>query len=200
MKQFLTFVILLFLVVWLGCAPSILNQNSKGKNIICFGDSLTEGVGAEPQDSYPSVLERLLDQKVINAGRRGDTTRDALKRLKQDVLNRDPRLVIVEFGANDFFQRIPKRETFTNLEKIITDIHHQGAMVALVTVKIGLLSDEYLYDFRKIAKKHKALLIPQVMKRILDNPQLKNDGIHPNKEGYQLIAERVVEKIKPLLD
>ena len=58
---------------------TIRNVGSAGETIICFGDSLTEGVGAEPGEEYPTILSRLLGMRVLNAGHRGDTTARALQ-------------------------------------------------------------------------------------------------------------------------
>ena len=52
----------------------------------------------------------------------------------------------------------------------------------------------------ELAKKFRALLVLQVTKGILADSKLKSDPIHPNGAGYQLIAERVAEKVKPLLE
>jgi lysophospholipase L1-like esterase len=38
------------------------------------------------------------------------------------------------------------------------------------------------------------------MKGIFNNAKLRSDQIHPNSAGYRLIAERIAEKIRPLLD
>ncbi|MBI3118467.1 MAG: hypothetical protein HYZ00_07260, partial [Candidatus Hydrogenedentes bacterium] len=70
--------------------------------IVCFGDSITHGYGASPGRDYPARLAELLGTPVINAGVDGDTTASALKRLEEDVLIEEPRLVIVELGGNDF--------------------------------------------------------------------------------------------------
>ena len=47
---------------------TIRNIRSSGQAIICFGDSLTEGVGAGSGEDYPSILSRQLGSPVINAG------------------------------------------------------------------------------------------------------------------------------------
>ena len=82
-----------------------LSPPQAGQTIICFGDSLTEGVGAESGEDYPSVLSRELGLPVINAGQRGDTTAEALARISDAVLSKNPRLVIVLLGGNDFCAR-----------------------------------------------------------------------------------------------
>ena len=177
----------------------IRNLRSTGETIICFGDSLTEGVGAGEGDDYPSALSRQLALPVVNAGRRGDTTADALERLSDAVLSKNPRLVILLLGGNDFLRQRPRQETRTNLEKIVLRVQTQGAIVAIAGIKLGLFTDEYGEIFEQTAEKFGALYIPQVMKGSLGSSSLKSDPIHPNGAGYRLIAERVGEKIKPLL-
>ncbi len=175
------------------------NLHSFGQTIICFGDSLTEGVGADPGRDYPSVLSRKLGFPIHNAGRRGDTTAAALERLSRDVLDKNPRLVVVLLGGNDFLRQVPLKETEKNLAAIIERIQTRGAMVVLAGLRLGLLTDRYGSLFEELAKQHGALYVPQVTKGIFSDAKLKSDAIHPNAAGYQLIAERIAEKITPLL-
>ena len=56
----------LFLTLFLlGCSPSVRNLDSRGKNIICFGGSITYGVDAQEGEDCPSVLSGMLKRKVI---------------------------------------------------------------------------------------------------------------------------------------
>jgi acyl-CoA thioesterase-1 len=178
---------------------SVRNIRSRGEAIICFGDSLTEGVGAGEGEDYPSALSRQLALPVVNAGRRGDTTADALARLSDAVLTKNPRLVILLLGGNDFLRQRPRQETRKNLEEIVQRVQAQGAIVAIAGIKLGLFTDEYGEIFEQTAEKFGALYIPQVMKGSLGKSSLKSDPIHPNGAGYRLIAERIGEKITPLL-
>ncbi len=190
------------LLVLSGCSfqLDIANRNSAGTTIICFGDSLTEGVGASPGQDYPSLLSRGLGREVINAGVAGETTRDGLKRLDRDVLERNPLLVIVEFGGNDFLQQISKAEIFANLDEMIRRIQERGAMVMLVGVQPGLWGDAARADFRRIAKAHRAAFLPNILEGILTDSALKSDTLHPNDAGYERIAERILKVVKPLLE
>lgn len=183
-----------------GDFSAVRNLQSRGEGIICFGDSLTEGVGAGNGEDYPSVVARQLSYLVVNVGRRGDTSADGLARLDWDVLERNPRLVIVLFGGNDFLRHVPVAETRKNIEGIIKRIQERGAMVALVGMRLGLFTDEYGSIYREIAQEQGALFVPDVLKGILSDPKLKSDSIHPNGAGYRLMAERIVEKVKPLLE
>ena len=143
-----------------GCAggPDMANIDSSGTAIIAFGDSLTYGEGASGGHDYPSLLSRHIGRDVINAGVNGETSRGALQRLQSDVLSQHPLLVIVEFGGNDFLQRLPRAETFANLDAIVRRIQEKGAMVVLASVPPGLIGDATRGEFLKIAKARRAAL------------------------------------------
>ena len=177
----------------------IRNIQAAGESIICFGDSLTEGVGAGSGEDYPTVLSRQLAMPVVNAGVRGDTTAQALERVSDAVLSKNPRLVVIFLGGNDFLRRVPLQDTRKNLGEIVRRVQAQGAMVAIAGLRLGLLSDEYATIFEETAQQFDALYIPGVMKGILSDSTLRSDPIHPNGAGYRLVAERIAEKLKPLL-
>src|SRR5262245_38725534 len=91
--------------------------------ILAFGDSLTAGHGVELQQSYPSQLQRLLDQRgykyrVVNAGVGGDTTGGGLPRMDA-ALQFHPKVVVLELGANDGLRGLPIRQAKANLERMI---------------------------------------------------------------------------------
>jgi len=198
-KIFLHIFLILFLVQLWGCQSKITNLDSKGKDIICFGDSITKGAGASEGNDYPTLLSQKLNMQVINAGVNGNTTQDALKRIDRDVLQYNLRLVIIEFSGNDFLQGIPKQETFDNLDRMVAMIQQKQAMVVLAEVAAGHFGDEYLNGFRQIANNRRALLIPNIMEDLFSNPSLMSDEIHPNDAGYRLIADRIYKEIEPLL-
>lgn len=186
-----------------GCdfGPQIENEYSMGFTIICFGNSITAGYGVEPQEVYPFLLSRKLGQPVINAGISGQTTYEALERLGEDVLHKKPRLVILELGTNDYAKDIPKEETFKNIDEIVRRIQEEGAMVAITTtIRLGVLQDTYLEGFQDIAKKRKAIFIPHIMEGVTDNSALSFDTMHPNAHGHEIIAERIYQAIRPLVE
>jgi acyl-CoA thioesterase-1 len=195
---------LALLLIVSGCRSerfdTVRNIGSVGDTIVCFGDSLTEGVGAEAREEYPTILSRLLGIGVLNAGHRGDTTAQALERIHGSVLSKNPRLVILLLGGNDFLRQVPTGETRQNLKEIVRQIQAHGAMVAIAGIKLGFFTDEYGPIFEETAAEFGAIYIPQVMKGIFNDTKLRSDQIHPNSAGYRLIAERIAERIKPLLD
>jgi acyl-CoA thioesterase I len=177
----------------------IRNLRSAGESVVCLGDSLTEGVGAGSEEDYPTVLSSRLAVPVVNAGVRGDTTARALERISEAVLSKNPRLVVVFLGGNDFLRRVPLHDTRKNLEEIVRRVQSQGAMVAIAGMRLGLFTDEYAEIFEETARQFGALYIPGVTKGILSDAALRSDPIHPNGAGYRLVAERIAEKITPLL-
>lgn len=181
------------------CGPDIANRNSTGTEILCFGDSLTAGVGAEPGEDYPSVLARALNRPVINAGVSGNTTADALERLERDVLSRNPKAVVVLLGGNDFLRQKTFEETFGNLDEIVRRIQEKGAMVVLCGVRSGILGNKAKGKYKELAEKRRTALIPDILKGIFGHTSLMKDGIHPNAKGYEIVAERVRKKLEPLL-
>ena len=189
-------------IALLGCRgdsfDNVRNLRSTNEAIVCLGDSLTEGVGANGGEDYPAVLSRELAFPVINSGRRGDTTALALARLSE-VLEGNPRLVIVLLGGNDFLRQVPRAESKKNLAELVRRIQGHGAMVAIAGMRLGIFSDEYSPIYEETAKQLGAYYIPQAMQGILTDPKLKSDPIHPNGAGYRLMGQRIAEKIRPLL-
>ncbi len=178
---------------------NVRNLDSRGTSIIAFGDSLTAGYGAAPGEDYPSRLANLIGSPLINAGVSGDTTEAALARIDADVLSRDPRIVIVGLGGNDFLQRIPIGTTGTNLRSIVRAIQAKGAMVVLLGFSFPSLGDDYASMYERIAKDERCLLIGGVLRGILTDESLKSDAIHPNARGYELMAERIAGPVKKLM-
>ncbi|MCK9572525.1 MAG: GDSL-type esterase/lipase family protein [Candidatus Omnitrophica bacterium] len=196
MKNNFAIIVIFLTSLICGCAKQeVANISSQGKNIICFGDSITFGYGALAGEDYPEELAKMVLLPVINAGVSGDTSFEALKRLDSDVIQKNPRLVIVEFCGNDFLKKVPLEDTLKNLDEIITRIQQAGAMVALVDISAGMFFKEYRAVFKKLARKKQAIFIPAVLSRVITNPSMKSDFLHPNQRGYKIVASRVYKAI-----
>jgi acyl-CoA thioesterase-1 len=185
---------------WTSSAVPRAAKPTSGRTIVAFGDSLVEGRGATPGRDFVSVLARRLGTRIVNAGRSGDTTGAALARLDSDVLARDPKVVIVLLGGNDFLRRVPVEQTFANLEKIVDRIRRRGAAVILVGVSVGLFSDPYASEYTAIARRNAAGLVPDILDGIIGNNELMADSIHPNDRGYAIIAERLERAVKEMVE
>lgn len=186
--------VLVLLVAWL-LWPSpyahVANLGSHGANIIAFGDSLTAGYGAGAGEDYPSKLGALIGHDVINAGVSGDTTEMALARIDKDVLQRDPRIVLVGLGGNDYLQGVAISTTESNLRSIVRKIDAAGAMVVLLGFRFPSLNADYEAMYARVAHDEGCLFIPNLLHGIESDNSLKSDAIHPNARGYAIMAERV---------
>lgn len=176
------------------------NIGSRGTNIICFGDSFTFGYGVAPEYSYPAALAKMVGIPVINAGIDGDTSSEGLKRIKNDVLDRKPLLVIIEFGGNDFLRQIPFEVTIKNIEEMIKIVQSQGAIVAVADIGTSVVMGNYGREYKRLSREYNVVFIPALLRGIITNPSLKSDFIHPNEEGYKIISHRVYREIIPCLN
>ena len=192
-------VLLLLVIAWPSPYAKVRNLDSRGANVIAFGDSLTAGYGAQAGEDYPSRLSALIAQPVINAGVSGDTTQSALARIDGDVLSQDPRIVIVGLGGNDFLQSVPIATTEADLRAIVQKIEGAGAMVILLGFRFPSLTADYEAMYERVARDERCLLVPRITRNILNDQTLKSDAIHPNARGYQLMAERVAGPCKKLI-
>lgn len=175
------------------------NAPRSGENIIAFGDSLIKGVGASLGKDFISLLAKKIRRPIINVGKSGDTTASALKRLQKDVLAKNPKIVIILFGGNDIRKGIPRRATFQNLALIIDKIREHGSTVLLLGIRGGILFDYFRWYFWQLAKEKDIPYVPDVYSGIFIEPDLKYDFLHPNNEGYKLMAERVAPTLEELV-
>ncbi len=177
----------------------IKNSNPSGENIIAFGDSLTYGTGATRGMDYPSQLSKMISRPVINAGVPGDTTAMALARLQSDVLSRSPRIVLVTLGGNDLKNRVPKKEAVDNLRIIIRSIQDKAALVIVGGIDIPFWGRGFGQAYEQLSNELGTILIPNIFEGIMGNHELMSDPIHPNDEGYTIVAQKFYEAVKPYL-
>lgn len=175
-----------------------------------LGDSLTAGLGLEPQDAFPSLLQKRLDAAglrydVVNAGVSGDTTAGGLRRLEWSIAG-DTRILVVALGGNDGLRGLPVAETRRNLDEIITRAQKRGITVVLAGMEAppnyGLTyTSEFRTLFRDLANEHGVTFIPFLLEGVAGIPAMnQRDGIHPNQEGAQVVERLVWTAIEPIVE
>jgi acyl-CoA thioesterase-1 len=177
--------------------PQVKKGSIAYDTIICFGDSLTFGTGAVPGMDYPSQLSKMISKPVINAGAPGDTTASALTRLQHDVLSRSPDMVLITLGGNDLKNGVAKDVAFKNLKRIVKSIQGQGARVVIGGLRFPLRDRGFARGYKDLADQTGAVLIPDIFKDIIGNRSLMSDPIHPNGNGYKIMAQRFLEAMPP---
>jgi acyl-CoA thioesterase I len=189
--------ILPVLLLLAACSPDVPNLDSPGRTIVCLGDSITAGVGSGPGEAYPELLSARLGSEVINAGVSGDTTAGGLARV-DDVLAKDPWLVIVELGGNDVLRQVPPEETERSLRGILDRL--LAARVVPVLVEMDApFGGRYQEIYERLGDEYHVPVVEDAIGEILRDRSLKSDTIHPNARGQQVLAEAVAEEIKPLI-
>jgi acyl-CoA thioesterase-1 len=178
--------------------------------IVAFGDSLTAGLGLLEQEAYPAVLQRKIDAagynyEVVNAGLSGDTSAGGLRRLDW-ALEGDVKVLIVAFGGNDGLRGLPVAQMKENLAAIIGKARQRGAVVILAGMEAPPnFGQEYAGAFRQafrdVALSERVLFIPFLLNNVAGASELnQSDGIHPNRQGAEIIAATVWTVLEPLLD
>ena len=172
-------------------APPALQPLSGDAVILAFGDSLTYGTGVNKAQSYPARLQQLTGRRVINAGVPGEISAQGIQRLPKLLERHQPELVILIHGGNDFLRKLPAEQTRRHLQQMIKQIRQADSQVLLVAVpRPGLLlADAPLYQ--RVAEQDKVPLLQDLLADILQNSSTKSDLIHPNAEGYALLAEGI---------
>lgn len=178
--------------------------------IVAFGDSLTAGLGLPASESYPSLLQKMLDAdgyqyEIVNAGVSGDTTAGGLRRIDW-ALEGDVRFLILALGANDLLRGQPVKEMKNNLGQIIERARGRKIEVVLAGMYAPTnTGSEYRREveqaFQSLASEHKVIFIPFFLDRVAGVESLNQpDGIHPNAEGARIVAETIYKELRPLLE
>jgi lysophospholipase L1-like esterase len=179
-------------------SSAIVSRTPSGGAIVCFGDSLTYGTGASKGMDYPTQLSRMIGLPVMNAGVPGDTTARALKRL-DGVLDTQPRVVLVTLGGNDLKNGISRQTAFDNLRAIIRSIQAEGALVIIGGIDIPFYGKGFGGAYRELAEETGSVLIPNVFDGIMGIRSLMSDPIHPNSQGYTVMAQHFYRALQPYL-
>lgn len=198
--------------------------------VIFFGDSITEG-GAEGKGYVNQLRDALTvrnaNQKIeiIGKGVSGHKVPDLLARLKRDVLDLSPSLVVIYIGINDVWQsssgtETPPEEFEQGLTSIVKQITAGGAKVILCTPSVigektdgsnslDPLLEEYSAISRKVAVTTGSTLI-DLRKMFLHDLKILNagnaekdifttDGVHLNDAGNEFVKDCMLHTIESVL-
>ena len=162
-----------------------------GETILAFGDSLTEGRGVSPAQSYPSVLASLSGHPVINGGVSGELSQAGRARLPALLAEHRPALVILLEGGNDMLRGSGEVALKANLAAMIEAVQGSGAQVLLVGVPRKSLFADGAPLYEELADQYGLVLDNDSIGELLRDPALKSDAVHFNAEGYRTLAQRL---------
>ncbi len=164
--------------------------------ILAVGDSLTYGFGVSGEFSYPAVMQKRTGYKVINAGVNGETSEEGLARLPKN-LEQKPDLVILCYGGNDILLNLSKEKLKQNLLQMIKLIKSNGADIILVGVpNFNMVGFDLLSLYSEVADDSGVILENDILRYIELHRNLKSDYVHPNKDGYEMMADTFIKLLK----
>jgi len=179
--------------------------------ILVFGDSLSAGYGIDIEDSWPTLLQKQLDNEdyeyqVINTSISGETTEGGINRIEIALKTFNPELLILELGGNDGLRGFPPKLIKANLERIINTCKNNGTNVVLLGIRIPMnYGQRYTRTFEKIYREiaHE-LSVPWIaffMDGVAQNSNLmQNDGIHPNAAAQPKLLENIWPAIQNIIN
>ena len=207
-KIFFCKLLLVCFVLLSGCnqqeqEPEIELDEGSGSEglILAVGDSLTAGYGLDMIDAYPALLQEKLQQsgynyEVVNAGVSGETSSGARERVEW-LLSQKPDIVIIETGANDGLRGIDPQVVDKNVREIVELFQNEGVVVVLTGMKMALNRGfKYVAEFNglysEIADDYDCIFMDFFLEDVALKKQYnQNDGLHPTREGYEIIVENI---------
>lgn len=179
--------------------------------VLIVGTSLTAGLGLDPEDAYPALLQRMADSAgyrvdVVAAGVSGETSAGALRRIDW-LLRGAAQVIVIETGANDGLRGLDVDSSRANLREIVRRARaaKPGAQLFLVQMEAPPnLGQRYTTAFRamfpEVARDAGVALIPFLLDGVAGVEDMNQaDGIHPNTLGSERVAANVWRSLEPTL-
>jgi lysophospholipase L1-like esterase len=181
------------------------------RRVVFMGDSITDGW---------KLTEYFPDKPYVNRGIGGQTTPQMLIRFRPDVIDLEPRVVVILAGTNDLagntgptvleeiernFQSMAELARTHKIRMVIASVlpvHDAGT--AKRTVGRPPEKIRALNDWLKQYCAQNKLIYLDYYGHMLDDKgllraELANDGLHPNAAGYKIMAPLAEEAISSAL-
>jgi len=183
---------------------------SSAGTILVLGDSISAEYGLPRGAGWVTLMEQRLTKTastwaVVNASISGDTTAGGRSRLPPLLAQHQPKVLIIELGANDALRGLSMNATQDNLLAMTRMAQAQGTKVLLLGMQMPpnygpVLMKAFEQVFVNVARQTKALRVPFLLKGIADAPDASNwfqaDRIHPKEEAHPKMLGNVWPEIR----
>lgn len=181
------------------------------KKILILGDSLSSGYKININKSWPNLLANRisslkLDYEVVNSSISGNTTKNGLTRIKNELDRNLPSILILALGSNDGLRAQSPQYIKSNLIKMIDTAKEYGTKVLLVGFKMpgnygAIYSYKFANVFTDLADEYNLNFVPFLLEGFaLDEKNyFLEDKLHPNEKAQPIILENVWDKLKNML-
>ena len=179
----------------------IINSKNNGNRTVFIGDSITEGWSLIDSEFF-------IKNNFINRGISGQTSPQMLIRFKQDAIHLKPNLIVINAGTND----IAENKGPASPEMIFDNITSMAEIGLKHFMKVALSTilpvDKYDWNenikdvpekiskvnslLKEYSAENNLIFINYYSSMVNENKGMKssyaNDGVHPTKEGYGMMA------------
>jgi len=197
-----------------GEADAHLNPPDPRKpRVVFMGDSIT--------DNW-RLNEYFPDQDFINRGISGQTTDQMLGRFEADVVQLKPAAVVIFGGTNDLYRRIPVAAVENNIRAMAELAQFNGIRVLIATLlpvsdyhkdrdvnyeRTPRRAPEQIRELNRWIQSYcasKDFTFVNYYSEVMDaagffKPDLSDDGLHPNSQGYRIMAPVVLQALQSVV-
>lgn len=179
--------------------------------VLVLGDSISAAYGIDKRDGWVALLEKRLASQcpnldIINASVSGETSAGGLARLPALLAAHQPRLLVIELGANDGLRGLSPREMRKNLLQMVALAERAGAQVALLGMLMPPnLGATYVRLFEQamaaVAEDESVLFQTFFLQGVGDQRDLlQSDGLHPTAAAQPRLLNNAWQLLeKPLM-
>lgn len=185
-------------------------KDQNGVTVVFMGNSIIEGWKQADPDFFS-------DPKLLNRGIGGQTTPQMLSRFERDVLDVNPKAVLILAGTND----IAGNTGEISLTEIRDNIDEMAQMASKHHIRVILCSVLPAFDYPWRSGRRPDQKIPALNELIRELAEAQNlyyldfftvmaddrnglpkdlaeDGVHPTPKGYSVMRNLTLEAFKEL--
>lgn len=175
---------------------------SAAATLLIVGDSLSAAYGIQEKQGWVHLFEQKLQQqqpccRVVNASISGATTAQGRQQLPQLMEKHQPRVVIIELGANDGLRGLSLTQMQTNLQAMIDLAQSQQAVVLLIAVPMPpnygkAYVTGHAKVFEDLATNNDVALTTHILDNVADKRELMQaDNLHPTAAAQAILLENL---------
>jgi len=187
-------------------------ESTQNIKITAIGDSLTEGWMVEK--GYIDFIEEAINNKYLNAklkienrGVAGNCAHESLSRIKHYPIQKNPDLIIIQFGLNDAFSGLSPKNYKNNINEMIKFLKKDcNCEILLISSTpyfnpAGIDIMNYFYKELESIANNKSIFYLKIHEKwknaiqngLKEHELLQVDGVHPTEEGYKIMANAIIQ-------
>lgn len=177
---------------------------------IALGDSITEGYLCNPKESWVHLAGKGLGIEIYNLGVCGDMTLNLRRRFRHEVAKVNPTHCIIMGGVNDAFCAVDLADYSENI-KILGELCLQANIIPILGIPTPVLAfpeefvlQEYRAWLKVYAEQQKISLIDFYSPLVdplasIAKSEYFFDEVHPNVQGYRVMADQAIKVLVQLI-